>query len=159
MDNSAAPNPESVKALPEPEVPLTTDEKSRRITIIIVVIAFLALIIILGTFLFLMRAPAETVAQMRDVFIIFLSLLSLLIGLALVILMIQLARLINLLQNEIKPIIESTNETVSNLRGTTEFLSGNIVEPVIRMNEYLAGLTELLAIIGITRKPKKPSNR
>jgi hypothetical protein len=42
-------------------------------------------------------------------------------GLALTILIIQIARLTNLLENEVKPILNSTNETVSNLRGTTKF--------------------------------------
>jgi len=42
---------------------------------------------------------------------------SLIIGVTLVILMIQLATLINLLQNEIKPILNSTNETVNTLKG------------------------------------------
>jgi hypothetical protein len=156
MDNTPTPAPEPVPALPPGKAPLTTDQQARRITIIIVVVAVVALILVLATFYLLMQAAPDKVAQMRDVFIIFLSLLSILIGLALVILMIQLARLINLLQNEIKPIIESTNETVSNLRGTTEFLSGNIVEPVIKMNEYLAGLTQFFAMFGFARKPKKP---
>jgi len=129
--------------------------QQRRITIIIIVVALVILILVLATFVLLMRAPAMVVAQLRDVFIIFLALQSLLIGLALVILMIQLARLLNLLQNEIKPILESTNETVSNLRGTTTFLSDNMVEPVIRLNEYLAGLTQFLAVIGMTRRRKK----
>jgi len=128
--------------------------QQRRITIIIILIALAFFILVLVTFVLLMRAPAMVVAQLRDVFIIFLALQSLLIGLALVILMIQLARLLNLLQNEIKPILESTNETVSNLRGTTTFLSDNVVEPVIRLNEYLAGLTQFLAIIGMTRRRK-----
>jgi len=128
--------------------------QQRRITIIIILVALAFFILILVTFVLLMRAPAMVVAQLRDVFIIFLALQSLLIGLALVILMIQLARLLNLLQNEIKPILESTNETVSNLRGTTTFLSDNVVEPVIRLNEYLAGLTQFLAIIGMTRRRK-----
>jgi len=65
--------------------------------------------------------------------------------------------LINLLQNEIKPILDSTNETVSNLRGTTVFLSDNLVGPVIKLNEYLAGITQFIQVIGLMRKPPKPN--
>jgi hypothetical protein len=68
---------------------------------------------------------------------------------------VQLARLINLLQNEIKPILDSTNETVSTLRGTTEFLGNNLVEPVIKMNEYSAGIQQALKMIGLIRGKKK----
>jgi amino acid permease len=72
-----------------------------------------------------------------------MALESLLLGVALVILIIQLAILINLLQNEIKPILNSTNETVNTLRGTATFLSDNLVEPVIKLNEYLAAFKRL----------------
>jgi hypothetical protein len=91
-------------------------------------------------------------ANVRDIFIIFMALESLLIGAALVVLIIQLASLINLLQNEVKPILKSTNETVNTLRGTSAFLSENLVEPVIKLNSYLAGLTKLFDLFGVNRK-------
>lgn len=129
----------------------------QRKTVIFAGLGFLVILalIILGVY-FLMQDAART-EQIRDIFIIFMALESLLIGLVLVILIIQMARLINLLQNEIKPILDSTNETVSHLRGTTVFLSDHLIEPVIRMNEYLAGLTQFLQIIGLARKSR--SNR
>jgi uncharacterized protein YoxC len=72
-----------------------------------------------------------------------MALESLLIGLTLVILIVQLARLINLLQNEIKPILDSTNETVSTMRGTITFLSDNLAEPVVKLNETFAAFGEV----------------
>ena len=96
-------------------------------------------------------SSGETVARIRDVFIIIMAFESLLIGAVLVILIFQMARLTNLLQNEIKPILDSTNETVSTLRGTSRFLSDNLAEPVIRLNEYAAGLQKLLEMFGITK--------
>jgi hypothetical protein len=91
-------------------------------------------------------------ANVRDIFIIFMALESLLIGAALVVLIIQLASLINLLQNEVKPILKSTNETVNTLRGTSAFLSENLEEPVIKLNSYLAGLKKLFDLFGVNRK-------
>ena len=91
-------------------------------------------------------------ANVRDIFIIFMALESLLVGAALVVLIIQLASLINLLQNEVKPILKSTNETVNTLRGTSEFLSENLVEPVIKLNSYLAGLKKLFDLFGVKTK-------
>jgi len=81
-----------------------------------------------------------------------MALESLLIGAVLVILIVQVARLTNLLQNEIKPILDSTNETVSTLRGTTEFLSDNLVQPVIKLNEYIAAVQRLLELLGIGKR-------
>jgi len=101
---------------------------------------------------FALSSHPAAAANVRDIFIIFMALESLLIGAALVVLIIQLASLINLLQNEVKPILKSTNETVNTLRGTSEFLSENLVEPVIKLNSYLAGLKRLFDLFGINRK-------
>lgn len=99
-----------------------------------------------------MLSNAEKTSTIRDIFIIFLGFEFLLIGIALIILIIQLARLINLLQNEVKPILDSTNETANTLRGTTAFLSDNLVEPVMKLNEVIAGFQRLLQISGLTKK-------
>jgi hypothetical protein len=136
--------PERVEATPE-EI-----RQQRGIIIGIVIGVVILLALIIASVIFLMQPTTDT-ARFRDIFIIFMALESILIGLALIILIIQIARLINLLQNEIKPIINSTNETVSTLRGTTQFLSDNLVEPVFKINEYLAGLQHLYRFI----KPKK----
>ena len=103
-------------------------------------------------FLLRPQTDAETVGKIRDVFIIVMALESLLIGAALIVLMIQVASLINLLQNEVRPILQSTTETVNNLRGTAEFLGENIVQPVIKLNGYLAGLQRVIELMGLKRK-------
>jgi hypothetical protein len=115
----------------------------------IVVLILLASIIfaVMG----LLKDPATT-AKIRDIFLIFMALESLIIGAALVILVIQVASLINLLQNEVKPILKSTSETVDTLRGTTAFLSENMVEPVIKLNSYLAGLRKIADLVGFKKK-------
>lgn len=121
----------------------------------IVVAAVLLIILVVAGVAFLLMPSTDT-ARIRDIFIIFMAIESLLIGLVLVILVVQVARLINLLQNELKPIIDSTNETVSTLRGTTTFLSDNLVEPVIKINEYTAAMSQLLTVVGLSRRgPKK----
>lgn len=138
---------------PKESQELTPEQKKQLIIAVIAGVVILAMII--GGIVFLMLTDIKTVGRVRDIFIVFMALESLVIGLALVILMVQLARLINLLQNEIKPIMDSTNETVSHLRGTTVFLSDNLVQPVIKLNEYLAGFTQLLQVIGLAKKPSK----
>jgi hypothetical protein len=111
-----------------------------------VLIAILILAGIVTGTIFLLQ-PSSPTGKIRDVFIIFMALEFLVIGVALVILMIQLAVLINLLQNEIKPILNSTNETVNTLRGTVTFLSDNLAEPVIKLNQYMAGFKKLLDLL------------
>jgi hypothetical protein len=115
--------------------------------------AVVLLILLLGTGLFfLLRASPAEASHVRDIFIIFMALESLIIGIALVVLVIQLAVLINLLQNEIKPILNSTNETVNTLRGTATFLSDNLAEPVIKLNEYVAVIKRLVDLLGLGRR-------
>lgn len=148
MDNeiiSSNSNSDAIEPTPEE----LRQRRGALIGAVVAVIIILALVI--GSVIFLMQPTTDT-ARFRDVFIIFMALESIVIGLALIILIIQLARLINLLQNEIKPIIDSTNETVSTLRGTTQFLSDNLVEPVFKLNEVLAGLQHLYRFINPKKK-------
>jgi hypothetical protein len=131
------------------------DIRRQRQTIIGISVGILfVLAIIIGAIIYLAQPNAPT-EKIRDIFIIFMALEFLLIGLALVILIIQLASLINLLQNEVKPILESTNETASTLRGTAVFLSENLTEPVIQLNSYLAALRRMIELIGLARGPKR----
>jgi heme/copper-type cytochrome/quinol oxidase subunit 2 len=115
--------------------------------ILLVVVAVVVLALIIAAFVLLIRADPTTTGQIRDVFIIFMALEFLVIGAALIILIVQLAVLTNLIQNEIKPILDSSNETVNTLKGTVTFLADNFVQPVIRMNAYVAGAKRLVDLI------------
>ncbi len=139
----------------EPRPPAQTSEEeksSRRRMIFISIGAILIVAVVVAAAIFLLQQSTDTTGKVRDVFIIFMALESLVIGAALVILIIQLSILINLLQNEIKPILNSTNETVNTLRGTAIFISDNLAEPVMKLNAYLAGLKKLLDLFRLVRK-------
>lgn len=127
--------------------------------LIIAIVIFLVLLAATAAGIWFLLQPTTDTARIRDVFIIFMALQSLLTGLTLVVLMVQMARLINLLNNEIKPILDSTNVTISSLRGTTVFLSDNLVEPVIKLNEYLAGFSQLISVVGLGRKARRNSSK
>ena len=133
---------------------LETEKQQRVIVIWGVVFLVLLLAGIVTAIYFLLRpeTPAEQVGRIRDIFLIFMALESLLIGAALIVLIVQVASLINLLQNEVRPILQSTTETVNNLRGTAEFLGENVVQPVIKLNGYLAGLQRVIELMGIKRR-------
>ena len=142
--------------VPSPQLEETTttkesDSRSRNI-VIIIVIAVVVVLALLGVAIFFLLQPTTPTDRIRDVFIIIVALESLVIGVALIILIIQLASLINLLQNEVRPILTATNETVNHLRGTAEFLGENMVEPVIKLNGYLAGMTRVIELMGFNRK-------
>src|SRR5829696_7722598 len=127
-------------------------EKKMKRTMTIIGIVVVILLILLGVAIYFLLQPATPTDKIRDVFIIVVALESLVIGVALIVLVVQLASLINLLQNEVRPILKSTNETVNTLRGTAEFLGENMVEPVIKLNGYLAGMNRVIELMGIRRK-------
>jgi hypothetical protein len=127
-------------------------EKQMKRTMIAVVAGAVILLALLGVAIYFLLQPAAPTDKIRDIFIIVVALESLVIGVALIVLVVQLASLINLLQNEVKPILKATTDTVNNLRGTAEFLGENVVEPVIKMNGYLAGLYRMLELMGIKKK-------
>ena len=146
----------------EPETPQTPapeelaaqgeQEKQMKRTMIAVVIGAVILLALLGTAIYFLLQPATPTDKIRDIFIIVVALESLVIGVALVVLIVQMASLITLLQTEVRPILKATTETVNNLRGTAEFLGENVVEPVIKLNGYLAGIYRMLELMGIRKK-------
>ena len=103
---------------------------------------------------------AATIRVIRDLVIIFLSLEGILIILSLAILALQIAQLVNLLQNEVKPILENTQETVKTAQSTVEFMSDNLTEPVIRASGFLAGTSVLISnLFGIRRAVRQADNQ
>jgi len=140
--------------LPLPTSQDVDKETARRnqqmtITISVAAIIFIALIVLA---VYGLTRDAGVTQNIRDILIIFMALVSLVIGAAMVVLIVQLASLINLLNNEIKPILDATNETIATLRGTTQFLSENLIEPVMKLNSYLAGLQKMLEMMGMKKK-------
>jgi hypothetical protein len=156
MATPQLPSQETPPATPPPtpeELASIREAERKQKTIIASIIAAIVLILVLlGVAIFFLMQPSAPTDKIRDVFIIVVALESLVIGVAMIVLIIQLASLINLLQNEVKPILQATTETVNALRGTAEFLGENVVEPVIKLNGYLAGLRRMLELMGI--KPK-----
>lgn len=145
QDTSQIPSlPTEPSAPAEAAQPAAGPSTGAIIGIVLVIVLILAGIAVAIYFLAL---PTTDTVRVRDIFIILMALQSLLIGVVLLILIYQLTRLINLLQNEIKPILDSTNETASTLRGTARFLSDNLAEPVMKLNEYLAGLQKLVNLV------------
>ncbi|MBI3361131.1 MAG: hypothetical protein HY023_08475 [Chloroflexi bacterium] len=128
-------------AAPPSETGLTPRQ---RLYVIIAAIAGLGILaFVIVAIIYMVNNPAQTVT-IRDIFIIVMSVESLVIGVALIVLIVQLAQLTNLLRHEIKPILDSTNETVNTVRGTTIFLSENLVEPVVKLNSYVAALERFI---------------
>ncbi|MFQ5406879.1 MAG: hypothetical protein ACE5FI_00460 [Anaerolineales bacterium] len=132
------------------------EQTNRQTQTIAIAGGIVALLVIAGIVLasiWMLGHPAQT-ETLRDVFIIWIAFLALLIGVGLVVLSVQVARLVNLLQNEIKPMLENTNEAINAVRGTAMFVSENLTEPVVKMSSTVAGIQRFLQLLTPSR-PKK----
>lgn len=111
------------------------------IYIVIGVIVLLAVAVLFTVPLaYLANNYADTILVIRDIFIIALGLMSCLSGIVLILLLISIIRLINMLEFELKPILLKTNDTLGTIRGTTVFMSENVVRPMATASSYVAGI-------------------
>ncbi len=95
---------------------------------------------------------AGTIEAVRDVLLIALALESCLFGIVLLLMLLMIVRLVNMLEFEIKPILEKTNETVGTIRGTTTFVSKNVIKPVTDARVHVAGVRQAIkALFGNPR--------
>lgn len=148
MKDKEIPTP-SDTSTPTEAVPSRT--RISPIWIVLGVLFFLVLIAgVVLAITVMVKNPAQT-ETIRDIMIIFISFESLIIGLAIIILLVQLARLTDLLRYEIGPILEATNETIGSLRGTTKFLSKNLVTPVVKANSTFAALRRAIELVDFRR--------
>jgi hypothetical protein len=169
---------EQSHAVPVPELPVPpgsaappvverspAEKRARRLLIISLIVAgvFLVGLIVLLVFLSIdayhaayTGAPPSpgsvVVSLLRDAAIIFVAFETLIIGVLLIILMVQVQSLVVLLRDEIRPMLEAANETLATVRGTTQFVSHNVVTPVMKWSGYLAGLQAIFREIGGLRK-------
>ena len=113
---------------------------------------------VIGLILYGMVTHPILTSILRDISIIVLALVTLIIGLFLIVLIFQLQSLIVLLREEIKPILDSANETASTVRGTTTFVSDAVVTPMIHIVSLFAGVGQTFRTLrGTGRKPPPPT--
>lgn len=132
---------------------------STRQTIGLVLIA-IVLLAIVGLALYGMVTHPILTSILRDISIITLALVTIIIGLFLIVLIFQLQSLIALLRDEIKPILDSANETASTVRGTTTFVSDAVVTPMIQVISLAAGVGQTFRTLRRTgHKQARPAAR
>jgi signal transduction histidine kinase len=94
----------------------------------------------------------STVAVIRDIAIIILAVESLVIGVLLILLIIQMRSLTVMLQEEIQPILESARDTATTVRGTTVFISDTFVQPLIRAAGYASAANRVMSVLTWRRR-------
>ena len=141
---------------------LSADEQRKRNLLIIgslVVLVVLFILLVIASIWAVQPQNRELTRSLRDVAIIFLVFLSIWIGVMLVILLYLVTMLTLLLRDEVKPMLESINETMNTVRGTTVFMSNNIVDPTIKVASTLSGVWRTLETLAGIRSSVQPKQR
>lgn len=95
---------------------------------------------------------AVAVQVVRDMMLTLLALTGILVIVAFAILIIQVARLVSLLQAEIKPVLENAQDTMRTAQVTIQFVSDNVAEPIIKASGFVSGVSLIVReIFGIRR--------
>jgi tellurite resistance protein TehA-like permease len=139
------------------EYPTPVEERTEAIPTAYVIIGVIVLIVLgialAAGILFLASNYAPQLEAVRDVFIIALALETCVFGVVLMLVLIMLIRLVNTVEFEIKPILEQTNETIGTVRGTTNFVSKKVINPVVKTQSYVAGVRQgIRTLFGDPRK-------
>jgi len=159
MDTQPPAEPQSAPTSPAASRPSAEEVRRQRLLIAAAIAIPIVLLIVLaiGTAL-AVNYPSQT-SSVRDVAIIFLAFLSIGVGVMLVLLIYQVTKLTLLLRDEIKPLLESVNETMNTVRGTTVFMSENVVQPSIRVASTLSGVWRALETLAGIRASVQPKQR
>jgi hypothetical protein len=145
------------------DVPPAGEQVSKRTQLMIIGGAVLFLVLLIAAIV-LMAMNEEATQVIRDIAIVFVAVETFLIGLAILLLIFQIQTLIQVLRDEVQPLLRSVNDTASTVRGTTAFVSQNVVSPFIKVAGFTAALqrvtSDLIRIVGVARprsnSPQKP---
>lgn len=131
--------------------PISQPSPKKAIPTVYVVLGVVVILVLVGLFiwgmLWLAGNRGPEIEAIRDIVIIVLALESCIFGIAFILLLIMVIRLVNMIEFEIKPILQKTNETVGTIRGTTHFVSQNVVQPVTKASSYFAGVRRGLSVL------------
>jgi hypothetical protein len=128
-----------------PVVPTDAErEMKRRMTLIGIGVAVVAILILLG---FAGMIALGIIEEVRDIVIILLATESLIIGGVTLFLLYQIIMLLTLIREELIPLIQSTQDTVNSARGTTVYVSRKIVVPSVRAATTVARLQTMARVL------------
>ena len=91
-------------------------------------------------------------ADIRDLALVILALESIIIGITLILTLLQLRSLVRLLRDEIAPMLDTANETVTIVKGTTDFVGESVVRPMIKVASLGSAAKRAAQVVFSTRR-------
>jgi hypothetical protein len=149
-------------ALPEPEQ--GTSElsaglgSSRKPAIIAGIVTLVILAVLIGFGVYLGFHP-PLAAVLRDIFIIFLGVVMMIIGLLMVIAVVaiiyvalKMYDLTQFVENELRPVLRRADDAVRTVHSRTVFISDTAVKPVIEVMSYASAVKSIIQSFTRPRK-------
>lgn len=117
--------------------------------------AIILVLFLIGVVLAVLTPVESTGARLsyiRNILIIVVVLEGIVIIGAISTLIVQVTRLVNLLQRESRPILHDARQAVQQARGTVGFVSETATAPIIRTGAFLAGVRVFAREVGGIRR-------
>ena len=154
------PLPSTPNDIPPTEAQLAADKAAKRTQIMVIAGAIIFLVLLIAAVVLMAVFPTATTV-IRDIAIVFVAVETFVIGLVAIVLIFQIQMLIQVLRDEIQPLLQSVNDTASTVRGTTDFMSHNVVSPIIKLAGFTAGVqkitSDVLTVFGGMRPSQHQS--
>lgn len=131
-------------------------QKQKRRQVLGLTLIVLVILLVVGLSTYGMVTHPTFTSVLRDISIIVLALVTIIIGLFLIVLIFQLQSLIALLRDEVKPILESANQTANTVRGTTTFMSDAVITPLITVVSYASAVRQTTSLLFGGSRRKRP---
>lgn len=124
-------------------------------------IGVIILIFVIGLVLAIsdVERAGQIIKLLRDFLVITLALEGILILFAVAVLVVQVARTINLLQTRTRPILDNTQDAIETAKGSIEFASKHSFQPLIRLLSFFSGLRVFLVELGGLRRVLRRNHR
>jgi len=133
------------------------DQVQQPWTKVVVAVVAVVVVVALGFGGYELFVHPDVAEVLRDMFIILMAVESLAIGILLIVLIVQIINLTKLLQEEVLPILNSTNETVDTVKQTTSFVSDVVVSPLVGAVSTISAVRGGLKAIFRRRRPRSGS--
>lgn len=116
------------------------------------VIAIIFVVGLLLAFTSELEITALRIEYFRNLFMIVLGLEGILIIGSIAVLIVQIARLVNMLKRDVQPVLTTAQETVNTAKGTVEFVGDNTVRPIIKASAFMSGVGVVIRDVGGIRR-------
>ncbi len=123
-----------------------------------IAIGVLVGIAVLALLVYLLLDNPGTTETVRDLFIIVLALETFAIGALVIVLVFQVIALVRMVRDELQPMVDSTQETLDTVKGTTTFISERVTQPAIKAMSYSKGMGTALSVLFdlLLRRSRRP---